>query len=168
MIEYSLTEDDWVQFQEHHARTSLAIRHIQKRNQYLVAAIYLVLGALLSSMDIIVGAFFVAVAAAWFLAYPRYAAWVLRRRARAMFCEGDNRNFCGAHRLSLDGAEMVCESPAGSLRIRVPSIVRLESTARYLFVYFTATGAVVIPRAGASGSVDDLERTLRAGAQLSD
>ena len=73
IINYSLNEDDWVTFREHHMRTSPAMRRSFKRSHYGLAGIYLLICLIFLLIGEVTGAIILAVAALlWLSAYPYY------------------------------------------------------------------------------------------------
>ncbi len=167
MIEYSLDEDDWVAFQEHHGRTSPSTRRMYGRVHYGVATFYLlVAGFFFLVSEIVLAIIFAFIVALWLALYPSYYRRMFRKRARALFREGDNSSLYGPHQLFLEGGELVVNSPSGTRRIHGSSISRIDSTEAYLFIYLSGTSALLIPRAKVStGDLSDFERELRTVAR---
>ena len=166
MVEYSVDDDDLVAFQEHHFRTSPAMRKTQTRNRYGVAVLYFLAGAVLLVVGATAAALLVAlVAALWTALYPSYSRRVVRKRAVAISREGDNSNLYGPHQLSLEVGELVVSSPSGTTRIKAASIPRIDSTEAYLFIYLSGASALLIPRVKVrTGDLALFERELRAAA----
>jgi hypothetical protein len=64
--------------------------------------------------------------------------------------ESRNRGIVGSHRLVLKEDALHCESPLSSGQLKYGVIERIEQRAKHVFVFVSATSAIVIPTARVS------------------
>lgn len=158
-LEYELTTDDFVAFNESFMRTSEAMRRQATKYRRLMSAIAglslvvvigfgfddFAAGVLLGTMSAVV---------LWWLA-PRLWGRAIQRHISAM-AAGEGLGVTGAYRLTASDSGLCEESPGGSACAEWAAIQRVDRTSEHVFVYSGPTQAFVVPvRAGAS-AVDEL------------
>ena len=78
--------------------------------------------------------------------YPAFHRFWLSRTVRAMFSEGSLEPFLGKKEVSMTPVEIVETGATRSTTVRWPCVQRVVQNQDVLYVYISATEAIVLPR----------------------
>jgi hypothetical protein len=169
-IEFSVAEADVLSFSEYHNEQSPSAKAMRRRNTYGYGFAFMAMGIVFLLMSQVgLGVAFLLLGPFWMVYWPRRARSLYRKQAAALWREGGNPIFEGAHVLRLEDAVLASVSPAGESRVPVRTIQRLETTADLLLIYMGAIQAIIVPRKRVvRGDIDkfaeELQRLVEAAA----
>ncbi len=150
-IEYDIAIPDLVAFNEFHCRRSPVMRRQFWIMQFAVPALWLALAAASRAIGedsfyrlwlptgLLLGA----------VAWPLWFSWKYRRSLRKRVAKfiGAGQGMVGRHRLALEEDALVERTEGSETRTRWAALGEVCEDEQYVYVYTTALGAHVIPRA---------------------
>jgi hypothetical protein len=151
-LEYTLTLEDLVAFEEYHADHSPSIQRKRKFMRFfyplvgIATGLYLVIidgGLMIAIVFLII--IFLAMAI-WFFSAPKRFRRHHRRAVTKLYQEGSNRALLGHQQQRADQNGLHSSSALGESRMNWSAIERMQSTPDYTFIYLSAVTAIVIPR----------------------
>jgi YcxB-like protein len=162
-LEYRFEESDLLAFLDHHMQYSEAARDIRRRQTYGYAFLFAVFGLVFWFFgEAALAIAFLVLGPVWIAWWPTRSRQIYRKQALAMYREGQNPLFEGAHVLRLDDTGLVATTPKAEARFALTGIQRIVETPDYIFVYLGAMQAFIVPRRRVSrGDVDIFVQELR-------
>ncbi len=147
-IEYQVREQDLIAFNEHQMQNSDQLQRSLRRHQAIIPGILAVIALFLwFYFEDSLSAIYVALTAlAWGLLTPLYMRWNLRKQLRKMYSEEDKAGILGDAKLRIEPRALVEITQGGESRVAWSTILRVESTKKYAFIFLTTDTALVIPR----------------------
>lgn len=148
-INYELTEQDFLNFNIHHAENSPSIKKSIFLQRCSGPAIFIIMPFFATKQTgiplwywLII---FYTISIVWFVLYPRYINGHISRRTLKMLREGKNQNIFGDRsiKLTAEGISEVGSSTEG--KISWKSIEGIEETKDYIFIYTSSISAHIIP-----------------------
>ncbi|MGI6168561.1 MAG: YcxB family protein [Christensenellales bacterium] len=156
-IEFTVTEQDFVNFNVYHYEHSKKMKRTVRRMQVVMAiALLIVFGysgyTLGDSKGIVFFAVGVVATAVWIAFVPRYARWNIRRTARKMLKRGGDNGFFGRHTVTLEDDGIREISASSSAYTEYSSVERIGYGYGNYYVYTGALQAFIIPVSAFSGA----------------
>ena len=146
-LEYRFEEGDLLAFLDHHMQHSEAARDIRRRQTYGYAFLFAVFGLVFWFFgEAALAIAFLVLGPVWVAWWPARSRQIYRKQALAMYREGQNPLFEGPHVLRLEETGLVATTPKAEARFALTSVQRVVDTADYLFIYFGAMQAFIVPR----------------------
>jgi YcxB-like protein len=146
-LEYRVEEGDLHAFLDHHMQHSEAARDIRRRQTYGYAFLFAIFGLVFWFFgEAAVAIAFLVLGPVWVAWWPARARRIYRKRALALYREGQSPMLEGSHVLRLDDAGLVTTTPAAEARIPLTSVQRIVDTPEYVFIYVGAMRALIVPR----------------------
>src|SRR5258708_3287009 len=147
-IEYDLTVDDYVRFNQFHCDHSPTIRRIRLASMLLgPAAIWSVGFVVYSSRnDLSALVIFGVCGLLYLVAFPYFWRWTLRKRTRKLLAEGpvgEPNDHCS---LRIDQDGLHATSRKGTASLNWSAVERIADSETDLYIYVGPTNAFVIPR----------------------
>ncbi|ACZ31805.1 hypothetical protein Xcel_2791 [Xylanimonas cellulosilytica DSM 15894] len=170
MLEYPLTTDDYVAFNEHFARTSAAIREQQAQVRLLGAVAPLVLGPLLFGLafhdwigGLVVG--IISAAVMWFC-FPQLGTTLSTWSLRKIVANG-GAGPVGLVHLSLGDAGITEEVSGTTTSAAWGAIDRVSESDEHYFVFTAPAVAMIVPKrtAGAAEVIAAVRARAAAAAR---
>lgn len=147
-IEYDLTVDDYIRFNEYHLGNSLTVRRIRQRSVAAGPVIYMAIGVALSVKDrhpfSLVLTAIVSIVYAW--AFPIYWRRTMRSRMRKFLAEGARAGGSEHGTLSIDEEGIHDTGPNGSSTTKWHAVTKVVDTDTDLYIYVSNVKAFIIPR----------------------
>lgn len=149
-IEYKVREQDLFAFNEHLLHESEPMQKALRRHQVVIPAILslsvMTLWFFLQETSAAIIIALITVTWAW--AAPHYFRWSTRRQLRRLYTEEEKAAAQGQYTLRVDPAHLVEVAPDGNTSsVAWSSILRVESTRKYAFIFLSHNTALVVPRA---------------------
>lgn len=149
-LEYSLTEEDYVQFNIEHGKKSPFLRKRILLQRIFGPIIFIIAPFLIQGFSDIPFWYwftlFGITSILWFVYYPKYTNWEIKRGIMKMLEEGDNENLLNHRKLTLrvDGIQQISEHNV----VNTPweQIDSIWETEDYLFLYISSLSAYIIPK----------------------
>lgn len=148
-INYELVEQDFLEFNIHHARNSATIKRSILLQRCLGPVMFLIMpfyatkqtGIPLWYWMII----FYTISIIWFVFYPRYINWQISRGTSKMLREGRNQNIFGNRSIILMPEGIREIGLHMEEKVSWSSIERIEETEDYIYIYISSVSAYIIP-----------------------
>ncbi|TAN49920.1 MAG: YcxB family protein [Methylococcaceae bacterium] len=149
-IEYEVREQDLYAFNEHLLQESKPMQKALRLHQVVVPGILslLVLGLWFYLQAVIPAIILMVVAMVWAGAAPYIFLWSARRQLRSLYTEEEKVSAQGRYTLRVEPTSLVEVSPDGqSAHVNWSSVLRVEATKNYAFIFLSLNTALVVPRA---------------------
>lgn len=148
-IDYSLTKEDYINFNVFHMDYSKTMRNSIFVQRYLISLVFLIVPFFLSANSQIPFWYWFAVFCItyilWVVFYKRYAIYFLRKRVARMLDEGKNDGLLGARSLSLNENGIASSSAATETKHAWDTVVSVAATDEYIYIYVGAVMAYIVP-----------------------
>jgi hypothetical protein len=151
-VEYELTLDDLVAFHEYHCAHSPTIQRQYHRGWWRLPIIVMALWALLGWRS---GAFaqfaadewyWLLLVPVWLITYPWRWHRAQRRAVVNLWNEGENAGSLGRQKLTITPETVMQSNAYREVRTRWEAVEKMERTEHYVFIYFSALHALILPR----------------------
>lgn len=149
-IEYEVREQDLFAFNEHLLQESKPMQKAVRRHQVVIPGLLSISALVLwfymqeTSAAIIL----MLLAVAWASGTPHYFRWSARRQLRRLYTEEEKVSVMGRYTLRAEPVHLVEVAPNGNAsNVAWTSVLRVESTKKYAFIFLSVNTALVIPRA---------------------
>lgn len=148
-IRYALTEQDFIDFNLHHIKTS----KIRKKNIFIQRLI----GPTVFLLGIFVGhrvtdiplwywsIFFVIAGTIWFFLYPRRIKKAIRSQILKMLKESDNRGLLADQSLRVDEDGLNFSNEYSENKVKWNGFTRVDITDKHIFIFNSSVSAHIIP-----------------------
>ncbi|MDL4842269.1 YcxB family protein [Aquibacillus rhizosphaerae] len=165
-INYTLTKDDYINFNLYHAKHS---KSIQKTLFYLrvtAPILYLGLAAVFSfitEIPILVTLVpFIVISILWVVFYPRLFYGTIKRNAYKMIKESENDSLLGKHQMKVDEAGIIDKTTNGQTSVNWSGVVNFAEEKDYYFIYIGSINAYIIPKRYLPGqSLKQFDETVK-------
>lgn len=145
---YTLTKDDYVAFNMHHAQHSERVQKVLRVQRWM-SLIFLFIPLLVSWIEgeFLVGMFaaFVLLAVLWFLFYPKYFYGSIKKNIIKVMNEEGNSSLTGEHTIMVTEDGLVEKSSKGEVKTPWSSITQIRETDEHIFILVSAMSGYVIP-----------------------
>ncbi len=145
---YTLTKDDYVAFNMHHAQHSERVQKVLRVQRWM-SLIFLLIPLLVSWVEgeFLLGMFvaFALLAVLWFLFYPKYFYRSIKKNIGKVINEGDNSSLTGEHTMMVTEEALVEKSSKGEVKTPWSSITQIRETDEHIFILVSAMSGYVIP-----------------------
>lgn len=163
-LHYRLTLEDVVAFNRYH----FAHSPLMKRNRMLGILVHImvllmvgIIGSILLQEALILIPALILLALSVFLHVPRQIRH-FDKQVRKFYQEGSNKSLLGDKELELTETTLIETTTFGETRKNLYAIEKVVATDEYAFIYVSAVGAHIIPRAAVSkGDFDAFLATLQ-------
>jgi hypothetical protein len=148
-IEFTITEPDCFAFIDYHATHSPSVRRTYRLLRFGFGALYLAFGLFEAFVESngVAAALWLLVAAAWIMVLPPWLRRYRRRMVLRMYREGRNPSLLGKclYRIEPDGLAFASAVTEG--KQRWAGFEKVVCTPDHAFLYVSAVGALIVPRA---------------------
>jgi hypothetical protein len=163
-IHYTVTLEDLIEFNKHHAETSPSMNRMRGLMLWGGSAALIVIGAIqaiaLHDKHEIARWAFAVVFYFFFtkLFYTRFR----NRLIRNMYKENAGRGMVGRQELEMTETDLVTRSEKGSQSTRLSAIQRIVESPTHYFIYTSALGAYVVRKSAVEGDLPGFIATMRS------
>lgn len=148
-IRYTLTEQDFIDLNLHHIKTSKA----RKKNiliQRLIGPAVFLLGIFVGHRVTDIpqwywSIFFVLAGTIWFFLYPRRIKKAIRSQILKMLKEGDNRGLLADQTLRIDEDGLNFSNEYSENKVKWSAFTRVDITDKHIFIFNSSVSAHIIP-----------------------
>ena len=156
-IRYSLTEEDYLNFNMFHVKNSKTVKRALNMQRFLTPILFIVASFILSKVGNIsfLGLFitFLVVGILWIIFYPRYFYSYVIRNTKKMIKEGKNDGLLGEHHMILSEEGIVDSTSNGETKVTWVGIQTLSEDKFNIYLYNSSVSAYILPKK----ELDDLE-----------
>lgn len=149
-IKYTLTEEDYINFNLFHLKNSKTAMNALKIQRLLIPILYLIVGFILAKVSegplFLWLSIFLLLGIAWYFFYPKYFYHSVMRRVRKMLKEGKNEGLLGEHLMTVSEEGIHDISSSGETSVKWPSIENFTEDEHNLYFYNTSLSAYIIPK----------------------
>lgn len=160
-IKYSLTEEDYLNFNLFHMKNSNTAKKALKVQRYLIPIVYMVVAyvfaRVLDGSYILSFSIFGIMGILWIIFYPKYHYNFVLRQVKKMIKEGKNEGLLGEHLMTISEDGIHDANPQGETKVSWSGIQDMKEDEQNLYLYNSAVSAYILPKR----EVQDLEE-LRA------
>ncbi len=150
---YTVEVEDWLAFNQHHARSLASVRRSRKLLQILFPVLFVLLAfmALLAG-DLGTAVFMTVLAALWLFGLQKFLAWITQKRLKNIIAGGKN-SWLGLYEASITPEAFFSKSRAGEGKYYWHAMEQILTTDDYIFIYVTPLSAVIIPKRTYNGDM---------------
>lgn len=151
-IQYEVREQDLYAFNEHLLHETKPVQQVLRRHQVTLPGV-LSVGALFLwfyERDVAAAVLVMIGAVAWGLLSPLLLQWHMRRQLSRMYTAEEKAGLAGRYSLRIETDHLVEISPGGESRLPWDSVLRVETTKRYAFIFVSVDSALIVPRSTVS------------------
>ena len=157
-IDYKLTEEDYLNFNLFHAKSSNTIAKSLALQRFLLPIIFLIAafmfawigeGSLVGSLII-----FSIMGILWIVYYPKYFYGFMTKNSKKMLEEGNNDGLLGDRCMILSDEGIVNSSSNGETKVKWAGIKKIEEYDNYFYIYNSAFTAYILQKQSLTNIVD--------------
>lgn len=148
-IQYTVTEQDLVAFNEHQLEKSERIQKKMRLHQAIIPGIIAVFALVLFFYfkDIPSAGYAIILMIVWGLGAPAYLKWNMRKQIRQSYTEKEKAAITGTFTLRAESHGLVEIGADGqSNHLSWDKVLRVEVEKLYVFVFISLESALIIPR----------------------
>jgi hypothetical protein len=160
-VHFDLDRADYVEFSLSHHERSPSTRQTLRLLQFLMPALGVFMVLLLAVIDalpwevvLISGPILLVL----FLILPMLLRWSWRRRLRQavtrMYAEGKNRGLYGSCQLTISPSGISQVTELRNVAVKWPAVEKIVESEHYAYIYVSAVGAFILPKAAFSSEAD--------------
>lgn len=149
-IYYTLTEDDYMNFNLYHVRNSSTAKKALKMQRLMGPFLYLFFTILVYLyLDIplpVLVIMFLALSSLWFFLYPRYFYNHILRSTKKMIKEGTNDGLLGEHHMIVSDEGITDFSTNRETKVQWSGIQLFKEDDENLYLYNSSVSAYILPK----------------------
>lgn len=151
-ITYEITEEAYLTFNLYHVKYSKTIRKSLFLQRVLVPIFYLVVAVMLSFVLDVPLVFlvipFLILGIIWAIFYPHYFYWHIRRSAKKLLREGQNKGVLGKHTMIFTEEGLREVNETGEETVSWTGIENIGEDAANFYLYNSGLTAFIVPKSG--------------------
>ncbi len=169
-IEYSLTEDDFLEYQFYIASKSKLNRKRRTQARIFISLAYLILGAyfLYQHENYVIGGALVIFAVSWFVLYPYYSKWRYRRYLKGFIRENYSNRVNQSATLILDSDAIEAKSGSSKSSIAYSEIESLIERENHFFIQLVTNLSLIVPKRALMNDAELISKLTSHGAKYLD
>ncbi|MBM9548749.1 YcxB family protein [Leptospira sp. 201903074] len=150
-IEYSLTEEDILNFNLFHSDHSPTTKKNMLIGRLLLPIILITFIFLLGfprnlDFNIGIGVIFFPIILIWFLFYPKYFHYCIKKNVKKLLAEDLNTGMIGFQKLLINENEFIQITDFSKIQRFERFITKVEENDKYIFLYLSSITAMIIPK----------------------
>lgn len=149
-LEFELTQEDYINYHIAYSKKSPSIRRSIMIQRMFGPAIFIIAPFIVIKFSEIPLWYWIIIfgitSIAWFIFFPKYSNWDMKRRLKKMLKEGSNENLFNTRSVTLTESGITEASSIGQSKINWDKIVSLEETDDYIYIYISSVSAHIIPK----------------------
>lgn len=147
---FELTEEDYINYNLDHSKKSPSMKKSILIQRIMGPVIFVIAPFVIIQFSEIPLWYWLMIfglsSIAWFVYYPKYTMWEIKRRVKKMLEEGNNENLFNQRKLLLTDEGITETSSIGASNISWDKIESLEETEDYLYIYISSVSAHIVPK----------------------
>jgi Ca2+/Na+ antiporter len=157
-IRYSLTEEDYLNFNLFHIKNSNTAKKALNMQRFLMPIIFIVLSYVfskvgnLSFIGLLIA--FLIVSILWVMFYPKYFYSYVIRNTRKMIKEGKNDGLIGEHHMIFSEEGIIDSTSNGETKVTWSGIKTFSEDKNSIYLYNSSVSAYILPKR----EMDDVEK----------
>lgn len=149
-IDYTLTEEDYLNFNMYHVKNSKTATKSLNIQRFLGPLFFIVFAYVFSLIvDIaFLGIFipFLVISIFWVIFYPKYFYSLVKRQTKKMIQEGENEGLLGKHHLLMTDEGITEITSSSETRVRWESLKDLTEDDHSFYLYNSGLSAIILPK----------------------
>lgn len=149
-LEFELTEEDYINYNIDHSKKSPSIKKSIMIQRVFGPIVFIIAPFLVVKFSDIPLWYWITIfgisSVVWLIFYPKYANWEMKKRLKKMLEEGSNENLFNRRKIILTDQGLSQVSPTGETNVKWDSIVSIEETDEYIYIYISSVSAHIIPK----------------------
>lgn len=149
-INYSLTEEDYLNFNMFHIKNSKTAINAMKKQRFLPPILFLILSFVFSAAGDVsfLGMFitFFLISILWVIFYPKYFYSYVIRNTKKMVKEGKNGDLLGNHTMMMTKEGIVDSTSIGETKVNWSGMMNFKEDNDYFYLYNSSISAYIIPK----------------------
>ncbi|WP_035051071.1 YcxB family protein [Carnobacterium pleistocenium] len=149
-IEFELLEKDYINFNIDHTKKSPSLKRSINVQRLVGPIVFLIAPFIVIRFSAIPIWYWMAVfsiaSLIWFVFYPRYFDWEMRKRIVKMLQEGNNENLLKKIKIVVTDKGISESSVTGELNSKWNEVNRVDETNEYIYIYNSSISAYIIPK----------------------
>lgn len=164
-IRYSLTEEDYLNFNMFHVKNSKTAKRALNMQRFLMPIIFIVLSYVLSKVGnmsffgLLIA--FLIVSILWITFYPKYFYSYVFRNTKKMIKEGKNDGLLGEHHMVLSEEGIIDLTSNGETKVIWSGIQTLSEDKYNIYLYNSSVSAYILPKRELN-NVDEMKTYLKS------
>lgn len=162
-IKYSLTEEDYINFNLFHMKNSKTAMNALKVQRLLIPIVYMavayVFARVLDGSYILSFSIFGVMGVLWIIFYPKYHYNFVLRQVKKMIKEGKNEGLLGEHLMTISEEGVHDANPQGETKVSWSGIQDMKEDEYNLYLYNSAVSAYILPKRELS-DIEELRTVL--------
>ncbi len=164
-IRYSLTEEDYLNFNMFHIKNSKTAKRALNMQRFLTPILFIVASFVLSKVGNIsfLGLFiaFFMVSILWIIFYPRYFYSYVIRNTKKMIKEGKNDGLLGEHCMIFSEEGIVDSTTTSETKVTWSGIKNIKEDTHNNDLYNSSVSAYILPKRELN-NVDEMKTYLKS------
>ena len=164
-IRYSLTEEDYLNFNMFHIKNSKTAKRALNMQRFLTPILFIVASFVLSKVGNIsfLGLFiaFFMVSILWIIFYPRYFYSYVIRNTKKMIKEGKNDGLLGEHCMIFSEEGIVDSTTTSETKVTWSGIKNIKEDTHNIYLYNSSVSAYILPKRELN-NVDEMKTYLKS------
>ena len=164
-IRYSLTEEDYLNFNMFHIKNSKTTKRALNMQRFLMPIIFIVLSYVLSKVgNMSFFGLFIAlliVSILWIIFYPRYFYSYVFRNTKKMIKEGKNDGLLGEHLMILSEEGIIDSNSNGETKVTWSGIKTFKEDEHNIYLYNSSVSAYILPKRELN-NIDEMKTYLKS------
>ena len=163
-INYSLTEEDFLNFNMFHIKNSKTAIRALNMQRFITPIIFLILSYVISKVGNIsfleLFITFLIVSILWIIFYPKYFYHHIIRHVKKMIKEGKNDGLIGQHSLNMTEEGIVDSTSFDENKVTWSGIKAFKEDKKYFYLYNSSVSAYILPKRDLH-SVEEIRNYLK-------
>ncbi|MCZ2256932.1 YcxB family protein [Sporosarcina sp. G11-34] len=149
-IDYSLTEEDYLEFNLFHAKNSEAVSKSLMLQRFLSPIVFIIAAFTfswvgdISLLASLIGFSFISIL--WIVYYPKYFYYLLMKNSKKLLKEGKNDGLIGERYMTLSEQGIIDVSSNGETKVNWAGIKSIQEDTNHYYLYNSAVSAYIIPK----------------------
>lgn len=149
-IKFKLREEDYINFNIDHAKKSASLKKNLMLQRVMGPIIFLAFPFLIKKQTEIPMWYWITIfsitSIVWFVFYPRYFNWRMKKSVRKMLKEGSNKNLFSERKIKILETGILETTSIGETNLKWDQIDKIEETDDYIYIYISSISAHIIPK----------------------
>ena len=169
-IEYSLTEEDFLEYQFYIASKSKLNRKRRTQARIFISLAYLILGAyfLYQHENYLVGGALMIFAVSWFVFYPHYSKWRYHRYLKGFIRENYSNRINQTATLIFDSDAIEAKSGSSKSSIAYSEVESLIERQNHFFIQLVNNLSLIVPERALKNGDEFISKLTSHGVKYLD
>lgn len=168
-INYTLTEEDYLNFNMYHVKNSKTAVKSLKLQRFITPLFFIVFAFVFSAIaDVSFWGLFIiffVIGILWVLFYPSYFYSVVRRQTKKMIQEGENEGLLGKHHLVMTEEGITETTSSGKTKVCWGSLKDFKEDDKNFYLYNSGLSAIILPKRAVT-NIEEVYAYIKRNADI--